>query len=311
MRVLITGGFGYLGGRIAQSLVNQGYQVVLGSRREQSAPDWLPKIELARIDWNDESSLKISCKNIDVIIHAAGMNAKESAEDPVAALEFNGVATERLVRASVFAGVTKFIYLSTAHVYSSPLVGKIDEESCLTNKHPYATSHVAGENAVLWANREKQIRGIVLRLSNVTGAPVSKGVNCWMLLIHDLCKQAITKKELQLKSKKIEKRDFVSIKFVVDVIEGFVSDKIKSEYNIFNVGSGKTYSIDEIALIVKDRCEKIFKDTIDINNRACSMNNSREELSYIINRLNNDGVFVKDDICSEIDDILLFCNNNF
>ena len=57
MRVLVTGGFGYLGGRISQNLVEQGHKVVLGSRTVQSVPSWLPQAEVTRVIWDDEESL--------------------------------------------------------------------------------------------------------------------------------------------------------------------------------------------------------------------------------------------------------------
>ena len=66
------------------------------------------------------------------------MNAQDSLIDPKEAIEFNGRSTERLVIASIDAKVSKFIYLSTAHVYCSPLHGEISEESPILNKHPYA-----------------------------------------------------------------------------------------------------------------------------------------------------------------------------
>ena len=86
------------------------------------------------------------------------MNSQDCANDPVAALEFNGVATTRLVSAALSSGVKKFIYLSTAHIYSSPLVGKISEETYPKNFHPYATSHLAGEMAVLKAYKKKKLK---------------------------------------------------------------------------------------------------------------------------------------------------------
>jgi UDP-glucose 4-epimerase len=158
-KILITGGMGYVGGRLAVHLAQAGHQIVLGSRNASSPPVWLPQAEVLQIAWGDAGALEQSCDGVDVVIHAAGMNAQDCAADPAAALGFNGVATARLVAAACRAGVQRFIYLSTAHVYASPLVGAITEETCPRNMHPYATSHIAGEHAVLYANQHKQIRG--------------------------------------------------------------------------------------------------------------------------------------------------------
>src|SRR3546814_14338280 len=113
----------------------------------------------------------MACRGCDAVIHAAGMNAQNCAANPVEALEFNGVATARLVQAAARVGIRRFIYLSTAHVYCAPLTGTITEDTCLRNLHPYATTHLAGENAVLLAVQFGEILGIVLGIANVLGVP--------------------------------------------------------------------------------------------------------------------------------------------
>ena len=152
MRILITGGFGFVGGRLAVHLAQAGHQIVLGSRNASSPPIWLPQAEVVQIVWEDDRTLEHCCDGVDGVIQAAGMNEQDCAAGPVAALDFNGVATARLIEAASRAGVKKFIYLSTAHIYASPLVGTITEETFPRNLHPYATSHLAGEHAVLSAS---------------------------------------------------------------------------------------------------------------------------------------------------------------
>jgi UDP-glucose 4-epimerase len=144
MRILVIGGFGFVGGRVAKHLHRAGYSIVLGTRQAYSSPEWLRQAEVVQLHWHDAAALERSCRGVDVVIHAAGMNAQDCAADPVSALEFNGLATARLLAAAIRAGVQRFIYLSTAHVYASPLVGTITENTCPRNLHPYATSHLGG-----------------------------------------------------------------------------------------------------------------------------------------------------------------------
>ena len=90
--VLITGGSGYLGSRIGEYLSNLGYQVYLGSRKD--IPYEIPSgCKNIITDWQDPD-LEF-CTDFDLIIHSAGMNAKDCADDPTSALEFNGRCTER------------------------------------------------------------------------------------------------------------------------------------------------------------------------------------------------------------------------
>ncbi|SVE58312.1 uncharacterized protein METZ01_LOCUS511166, partial [marine metagenome] len=127
MRILITGGFGYIGAKLAAYLFQNGHHVVLGSQRVLTSPNWLPQTEVVNTIWEDEKALTKICQGVDAIIHAAGMNAQDCSSDPVSALRFNGLATSRILRSAIHAGISRFIYLSTAHVYGDPLIGVIDE----------------------------------------------------------------------------------------------------------------------------------------------------------------------------------------
>ena len=61
MRILVTGGFGYLGGRIAQSLSAEGHKIVLGSRTKQQSPRWLSDSDVVQIEWNNSECLIAIC----------------------------------------------------------------------------------------------------------------------------------------------------------------------------------------------------------------------------------------------------------
>jgi UDP-glucose 4-epimerase len=197
--ILITGSFGFLGGRLSQYLSDD-YNVILGTRSNQDAPNWLPEAKVFKIDWDSERSLNAACESVDIIIHASGLNAQECSDSPEKALLVNGVFTQNLVKAAINQSVKKIIYLSTAHVYSSSLIGVITEDTLTKNTHPYATSHLAGEGSVLTAVSQGNIKGSVVRISNAFGSPVSKSANCWMLLVNDLCKQAVVERSLTLYS---------------------------------------------------------------------------------------------------------------
>ena len=313
LRILITGGFGFVGARLAVHLAQAGHQIVLGSRNASSHPVWLPEADVAKIEWNDDAALEHYCDGVDVVIQAAGMYAQECAADPVAAMAFNGLATARLVSAASRAGVRRFIYLSTAHVYASPLVGTITEETCPRNLHPYATSHLAGEQAVLGISHRGQMQGIVLRLSNAFGAPVHKVVNCWMLLVNDLCKQAVQTRKLVLQTNGLQQRDFIALTQVCRIVEYLtVVHGELSQSAIFNVGSGESQSVFEMAQIIQQRCVEVLgfepflqrgeggSDEIHPMLRYCAVN-----LALLGMKLNNT------DNTAEIDNLLLYCERAF
>ena len=111
MRVLITGGFGFVGGRLGKHLIDRSYEVILGSRKFQKPPNWLPKAKVVKTDWKNKSALFDLCAGVDVLVHAAGMNAQDCVAYPEKALAFNGNTTSNLVGSALKAGVKKFIYL--------------------------------------------------------------------------------------------------------------------------------------------------------------------------------------------------------
>jgi UDP-glucose 4-epimerase len=313
MRILITGGFGFVGGRLAVHFAQLGHQIVLGTRHLLTPPEWLPQAEVAIIAWDDMAALEQSCYGVDLIIHTAGMNAQDSVTDSIAALAFNGLATARLVVAASRAGVNKFIYLSTAHVYDSPLVGTITEETCPRNLHPYATSHLAGEHAVLSTNSYSEIHGIVLRLSNAFGAPMHKDVNCWMLLINDLCRQAVETRKLVLRTSGLQQRDFIGLTSVCQVTERLVTGHTKLNHtNVFNVGAGVSQSVLEMALLIQQRCSKVLGFEPELLRKLGESDELYPKLIYRTDHLTSLGISTNNlDNIVELDKLLQFSKSTF
>jgi UDP-glucose 4-epimerase len=311
-RILVAGGRGFLGGRIAAYLAEAGHQIILGSRSKLSAPPWLPKAKTVSMYWDDLDSLQKSCEHVDVVIHAAGMNAKECALDPVNALITNGVATTRLVEAAHAKGVETLIYLSTAHVYASPLTGVITEEACPKNLHPYATSHLAGESAVLNANALSILNGIVIRLSNAVGAPMDDRADCWDLLANDLCRQAVIEGKLVLQTNGQQQRDFVAISEICQTIRLLTeTDGNSGTRGLFNCGSGTSRSILAIAELVQQRCYQVLGAAPSISKKEDIQSHTATPLVYQSTRLAKLGALMTSEITTEIDQLLAYCNRKF
>lgn len=307
-RVLITGGFGYLGGRVAQHLLQAGHQIVLGSRCVKNSPDWLPHATVVQTNWKDEHALEQICAGVDVVIHAAGMNAQDCESDPVAALEFNGLASARLVTSASRAGVKQFIYLSTAHVYASPLVGNITEETCSRNLHSYATSHLAGENAVLRARQRKEINGIVLRIANAFGVPVHQDVNTWTLLVNDLCRQAVHTRKLVLRSSGVQQRNFVTLTDVGRAVKHLLAlTQSECENGLFNLGGDKSLSVWDMVQKISQRCQLTLGYLPTIERPEPCHDEPFHPLNYCSEKLQKTGFSLLGNLDEEIDRTLLVC----
>lgn len=264
------------------------------------------------VDWNDDYALQQICNGVDVVIQAAGMNAQDCATDPIAALEVNGLATARLLEAARRTGVRRFVYLSTAHVYANPLVGIISEDTCPRNLHPYATSHLAGENVVLSANERGVIEGVVLRLSNAFGAPMHKKVNCWMLLVNDLCRQAVTERRLTLLTAGLQRRDFVTLEDFARALS-YVIDLHKEQLGngIFNVGGNWAPRVIDMVELIQSRCFIVLGFTPDIIRPEPAEGVVPLDLDYRTDRLLASGFKLSENVEAEIDASLIFCRKAF
>jgi len=309
-KVLITGGFGYLGGRLAQFLASQdNYKILLGSRRQTQPPSWLQQAKVVETRWGSLKCLEEVCSGVDAIVHLAGMNAQDCAADPEAALEVNAVATTRLLQAAIFQKVKRFIYMSTAHVYGSPLGGDITEKTNPTGVHPYASSHRAGEDAV---SQFREIEGIVIRLSNAYGTPVDKGVNCWMLMANDLCRQAVTSGRLVLRSSGLQKRDFIPLHDVTRAIKHCIELPFdKYDNGVFNLGGEASYRIMDLAELIAVRSEAVLGYKPEIERPDPVLGENSPELNYQIDKLKETGFCLNGNIEEEIDATLEFCQKTF
>jgi UDP-glucose 4-epimerase len=138
--ILLTGGLGYVGGRVAERLSRDPKNTISVTSRDPKTadlPEWLSSQRCIKLDILNDKDIKKVCKNTDVIVHFAALNEIDSALEPQKALLINGLGTLKLVKAAVAAGVRRFIYFSTAHIYRSPLEGSISETTLPRPVHPY------------------------------------------------------------------------------------------------------------------------------------------------------------------------------
>jgi UDP-glucose 4-epimerase len=312
-RILITGGFGYLGGRIAVELAkNPNYIVRLGTRKHQKSPTWLPDAEIAEMNFSDSLSLKKALHDVNWVVHLAAMNAEACLAKPDDAISVNVDGTHALLQAAIDTGVKRFIYMSTAHVYGH-LVGHITEKTATVSTHPYATSHRAAEDVVRCAHEHEKIEGIVVRLSNAYGMPVHKDTDCWMLLINDLCRQALTTRKIVLNSSGLQRRDFVPIAEVCRVVVHlFNMAKKEIEFGLFNLGGSWSPTVWEVAVLIQERCKKIF-GFCPLLTRASVLKDGQTipVLKYGVERLYKTGLQQITDKTKEIDRLLQFCDEQF
>jgi UDP-glucose 4-epimerase len=312
--ILITGGFGYVGGRITQALLNTNqYQVYVTSRANDIPQEFTNTQNLRLVKTNQvfDAKTTFDC-SFETIIHLAAFNEIDCAKKPIEAAEFNIINSIKLLSKAIKCGTKQFIYFSTAHIYSGNLQGTITEQTLPRPQHPYAITHKAFEDYVLAANDKNEIEGIVLRMSNSFGTPITKNVNRWTLLINDLCKQAVRFSEIKLNSNGTQQRDFITLTNVVNATLFFVEKNLPKNDGLFNLGGNNSKSILEIAEIIKKRASICLQKelTIEIldNNNVTQAN---KELIFCSDKLKNIGFSWVNNFNEEIDNLLIFCNTHF
>jgi len=310
--ILVTGGLGCLGGRISRYLADAGYQVVIGSsRRNAKLPSELQNCSLVYTDFNNINTLIKACQGAGYVIHLATVNAQKSQNDPQLAIKVNGIGTHNLIKASITSKVKYFLYFSTAHIYGSPLVGEIDEKTLPKPVHPYAITHRLAEDFLLESINSQNIKGSIVRLSNSIGLPLTRDANCWMLFVNDICKQAIVDRRIIIHSNVDNKRDFIPMDTVCKITNFFLSNQITTNYPVFNVGSGISYSLLQIANMVAQRCKVLF-DFYPKVILPKGDNSEKFELKYRVDKIVNELNFtINNNLESSIDEVLIFCISEF
>lgn len=313
-RVLVTGGLGYLGGRISQQLAKtKQYSVIIGTQRKDlRLPDSLDGCSLVTVDLNDSTSLAEVCKDVDAVVHLAALNEIDCAADPIRSVEVNGIGTLRLLRAAEVAAVKRFVYFSTAHVYGAPLRGTINERTLPRPTHPYAISHRTAEDFVIAAHDRKSITGIVIRLSNGFGAPLVADVNRWTLVVNDLCRQAVETGQLKLLSSGLQRRDFITLEDVGRGVAHILGlTELECGDGVFNLGGEHVVSIIEMTELIASRCSVVLGFTPQIVRPIPREGEQGDNLDFQIDKLKNTGFNLKGNIIDEIDATLHLCVRSF
>jgi UDP-glucose 4-epimerase len=309
-KILITGAFGYVGGRVSKYLAESAkYQLYLTSRKNRNLPAWANNCHLVTYSLEEKNNILRSLPQIDIIIHLASINEIACAKSPELAVELNTLASFKLIQNAIGASVKRFIYFSTAHVYGEPLKGFFNED-CLTRPtHPYAYAHRAVEDYVATAHDHGQMEGVSVRLSNSIGAPIEKEVDRWMLLVSDLCKQAVVNEQLILKSYGDQKRDFIGLGDVCKGVDHLMSITEQLGNGIFNLGGNASMSIYEMASLISKRASDLLGKKIPIirpEGKTVSW-----ELEYSAQKLTATGFKLEGCLKKEIDDLLIFCQHHF
>jgi len=273
---LVTGGAGFIGSHIVEQLLSLGHEVVVVDNEYSDNENfyWRKDTYNINIDITDKA-LKIAFTDVDYVFHlAAEARIGPSIENPVNAVNINTLGTCNVLQCARDAGVKKVMYSSTSSGYglnSSPN-DETQPDDCL---NPYSVSKVAGEKICKMYTDLFGLKTVIFRYFNVFGERAPKKGQ-YAPVIGIFLRQLAAGEKLTIVGDGEQRRDFVYVKDVANAnIMAALSNADDEAYGqVYNVGSGKNYSVNDIASFISN-------DTINIPPRVGEARNSLANIDKI------------------------------
>ena len=266
MKILVTGGAGYIGSFMVKRLIERGDEVTVldnlkrGHREVVDAKADFHELNL--FDWDKLEEL-FAQKKFDSIIHFAGfISMEESVKDPGLYFYNNTSGSLGLIEHAKRGGVKNFIFSSTAGVYGNPTEVPIPEDHPKNPVNPYGESKLMVEKILSWFEKLNNMNYVCLRYFNACGASLDGGMgedhDPETHIIPKAIEAALENKEFTLFGTDYKTTDGTCVRdyiHVLDLVEAHVLalEKLEKEGGgrIYNVGTGKGYSNKEVVEMVK------------------------------------------------------------
>lgn len=254
MRVLVTGGAGFIGSHLAAALVAEGHQVrvlddLSSGRRENLAG--LP-VELIVGDVGEMAVVETAVANCDLIFHEAALaSVPRSVREPTRNYHCNVAGTANVFEAARQAGIKRIVYASSAAVYGQlPGLPK-REDSPLQFLTPYAAAKHMGEILAASYNTAYGMEIVSLRYMNVFG-PRQDPSSPYSGVLSIFCQAAVNGHGVTIFGDGEQTRDFI---YVSDVVQANLRAATlpmnqMGDNPVFNVGSGRQTSLNEIVALL-------------------------------------------------------------
>jgi len=263
MKILITGGSGFIGKHITKKLLNDGHDIYnLDKICSPELPaDKQKIIDILDIDVND-----VFLNDTDVIIHLAGMvSVPRSFEDPINSFGNNTFLTVKLLQAAHVHKIKKFLFSSSASVYG-PKEGTVSENDITEPNSPYGLDKLASEKYIQMYCQLWNIDYLILRFFNVYG----HGQNPEYAAIITAFKNAAKNNQpLIIYGDGEQTRDFINVNDICNYVSKLLTADVKND--ILNIGTGQSISINTLAkqfgnnIIYKEARKEVRHSCADIN----------------------------------------------
>ena len=242
-KVIVTGGAGFIGSHVVDTLIKQGIEVIILDNLSTGKKENInPKATFIECDLTKDKPL---FRDVDVVFHlAATPQVQYSMENPTDNNNIDSLIN--ILELSKKNGVKKFIFSSSSSVYGNPNYVPINENHPTNPLSPYALHKLVGEQYCKLYSEVYDLDTVCLRYFNAYGDRMpNKGA--YRSVISIFKEQHSKKQPLNIVNDGEQRRDYVHVDDIVNANILCANSTKKLNGDIFNVGTGKSYSVNEVA----------------------------------------------------------------
>lgn len=261
MKFLVTGGAGFIGSNLVDSLLSQGHSVIVIDNESSDAHDhfyWNDKSENHKLDICDYEKIFPLFKDVHCVFHiAAEARIQPAILDPAKAVKTNVLGTCNVLQAAREQKVKRVIYSSTSSAYGLKNVPPLEETMPKDCLNPYSVSKTAGEDLCSMYYKLFGLETVIFRYFNVYGErQPTKGQ--YAPVIGLFIKQKKQEKNMTVVGDGLQRRDFTHVSDVVNAnILAALSNNKAILGEIFNIGTGVNHSVLELVSLIGGKHEFI------------------------------------------------------
>ncbi|HKR66200.1 MAG TPA: NAD-dependent epimerase/dehydratase family protein [Thermoanaerobaculia bacterium] len=256
MRILVTGGAGFIASHVVDAYVERGHDVTVIDDMSSGRPENVnPKAELIVADLRDPQTMeKLRGRGFELLNHhAAQIDVRVSVADPAADAELNVVAALRLFQTLIDDGVKKIVFASSGGAaYGEPQYAPQDEQHPVAPISPYGCAKLAIDQYLYYYRTVHKVPAVSLRYGNVYGPRQRKDGEAGVVAI--FAGALLDGQQARINGTGEQTRDYV---FVEDVMRANMAASELDVQGIFNVGTGVETSVNELYDAI---CEAIGTD---------------------------------------------------
>jgi UDP-glucose 4-epimerase len=250
MKVLVTGGAGFIGTNLTLSLLEHGYDVKIFDDLSTGLEQNIPKdAEFINASILDTSKLNNAIKECEVVVHlGARGSVPRSIKDPIATHDVNSSGTLNVLEAARTSG-SHYIFSSSSSVYGSNMTLPKSEDMVLKPLTPYAASKMSGEALSLAYAKSYELPVSTFRFFNIFG-PWQRPDHEYAAVLPKWISKCMKDDEIEIFGDGEQTRDFTYVGTVVNVIIDCISNKILHPEPV-NLAYGNNISLNQVTELLK------------------------------------------------------------